>query len=213
MNHARRSSDKFKAKTPAGELIPERRAAGRDKDVKVITLYSGDYFVTDKPGHMIVTILGSCVAACMHDPVSRIGGMNHFLLPEGMENGVVNNGESARYGAYAMEQLINGIIALGGMKSRLEVKVFGGGNVINSSAMIGSRNVSFVRRFLKDEGLTISSEDLGDTYPRRLRYYPDTGKVMLLKLRRKEDMEVVNEEQTFAATLKSKPIEGGIELF
>lgn len=209
----RRSSDTQVLPPRKGNPAMERRAIDRDNSVDVVKLISGDCYVTDKPGQMIVTILGSCVAACMRDPVLKIGGMNHFLLPDTTDADVRSNGESARYGAYAMEQLVNGIIKLGGVKSRLEVKVFGGGNVINNSAMIGSRNVSFVRDFLKNEGLKIVSEDLGDTYPRRLRYYPDTGKVMLMKLRRKEDMEVVNEEQSFATTLKAKPVEGDIELF
>jgi len=191
----------------------DRRAPDRDESVRVIKLFSGDYYVTDKPGEMIVTILGSCVAACMRDPVTQIGGMKHFLLPDTPDESLKNSSEGARYGAYAMEQLINGIIKLGGNKSRLEVKVFGGGNVIESSAMIGSRNAEFVRAFLKDEGLKIVNEDLGDTYPRRLRYYPDTGKVMLMKLRRKEDYAVVDTERKFAKTLKEKPVEGSIELF
>ncbi len=203
----RRRSDHIDAATGKHE----RRADDRD-DVKTVTLFSGDYYVTDQPQQMIVTILGSCVAACMRDPVMKIGGMNHFLLPEGPDASM-RGSEGARYGAYAMEQLINGIIKLGGMKSRLEVKVFGGGNVIENSAMIGSRNIAFVRGFLRDEGLQIVSEDLGDTYPRRLRYYPDTGKVMLLKLKRKEDLAVVKKEVKFIHTLAEKPVEGSIELF
>lgn len=191
----------------------DRRGADRDPDVKVITLLSGDYYVTDKPQQMIVTILGSCVAACMRDPVMKIGGMNHFLLPDDPDLSFKHSNDATRYGAYAMEQLINGIIKLGGIKERLEVKVFGGGNVIQSSAMIGTHNVNFVRSFLKQEGLSIISEDLGDTYPRRLRYYPDTGKVMLLKLKRKEDFVVVDEEKDFIRALAAKPVEGSIDLF
>jgi chemotaxis protein CheD len=203
MIHQRRSSDR----------TGERRSADRDTQVRAVTLFSGDYFVTDQPRHMIMTILGSCVAACMHDPVTRVGGMNHFLLPESPDLNLRHGSDAARYGAYAMEQLINGIIKLGGVKSRLEVKVFGGGNVIDSSSMIGSRNIAFVRDFLESENLPILGEDLGDTYPRRLRYYPDTGKVMLLKLKRKEDQEVVKKETTFIHTLTARPVEGSIELF
>ncbi len=189
-----------------------RRAPDRDTPAKVTTLYSGDYYVTNQCDEMIVTILGSCVAACMHDPWAKVGGMNHFLLPDAKQSeGTIT--ESTRYGAFAMEQLINGIIALGGVKSRLEVKVFGGANVINNSSMIGSKNVAFVKSFLQREGLRISSQDLGETYPRRLRYYPASGKAMLLKLKRKEDMQIITEEQRFAQRLKTQSIEGGIELF
>ena len=197
----------------SSDIAHERRASDRDPNVKAITLISGDYYVTDKPNHMIVTILGSCVAACMRDPVMSIGGMNHFLLPDNPDLSLRHSDDATRYGAYAMEQLINGIIKLGGNKNRLEVKVFGGGNVIDNSAMIGSRNIAFVRAFLKKEGLAIAGEDLGDTYPRRLRYYPDSGKVMLLKLKRKEDREVIDKEANFAHTLQIKPVEGSIELF
>jgi len=185
-----------------------------EPNLKVTTLYSGDYYVTGKPHEMIVTILGSCVAACLYDPIARVGGMNHFLLPDtGGNNGDGSAGESTRYGAFAMEQLINGILKLGGQKNRLEVKVFGGANVINNSAMIGSKNVDFIRSFLKKEGLAITSSDLGGDYPRRLRFHPDNGKTLLLKLARKSDMAVVDEEQKFVTALKSKPVEGDIELF
>jgi chemotaxis protein CheD len=212
-NQRRRSSDRVIVKTPDGAPIPERRAQDRDRPSKVTTLYSGDYYVTGNPGEMIVTILGSCVAACLHDPVAKVGGMNHFLLPDSGESNLAAPTESARYGVFAMEQLINGMLKLGALKSRIEVKVFGGANVINNSSMIGSKNVAFVRQFLKKEGLNITSSDLGHDYPRRVRFYPDTGKALLLKLHRKEDMLVVDEEKRFAESLKVKPVEGGIELF
>lgn len=188
----------------------ERRAgAPVDDGLKHVKLISGDCYATDKPGEVITTILGSCIAACIRDPVVKVGGMNHFLLPDASGNA----GESTRYGAFAMEQLINSILKFGGLKSRLEVKVFGGANVIDSSAMIGEKNVIFIREFLSREGLRISSEDLGDTYPRRVHYYPDTGKVMLRKLQRREDMAVVEDERRFAKSLVQKPIEGDIDLF
>lgn len=212
LHQHRRSTDHVSMNGPQEQLIHERRGKDRDTHAKVTTLYSGGYYVTDTPGEMIVTILGSCVAACMHDPIARVGGMNHFLLPDsGSTSGNVT--ESTRYGAFAMEQLINGILKRGGIKSRLEVKIFGGANVINNSSMIGSKNVAFVQEFLRREGLAISGQDLGQDYPRRLRYYPDTGKVMLLKLKRKEDMAAIAEEERFAKSLKAKPIEGDIELF
>lgn len=199
-------------------MIAERRhPEAHDSHLKVTTLYSGDYYVTNKPNEMIVTILGSCVAACLYDPIAKVGGMNHFLLPDtGWNSGgnvLDGMGESTRYGAFAMEQLINGILKLGGLKNRLEVKVFGGANVTDNSSMIGSKNVVFVRDFLKREGLRITSSDLGGDYPRRVRFYPDTGKAMLLKLTRRADLAVVDEEKKFANVLKLKPIEGYIELF
>ncbi len=112
-----------------------------------------------------------------------------------------------------MESLINGILKAGGQKSRFEVKVFGGGNVINNSARIGSKNAKFIREFLQKEGFRITSEDLEGDHPRRLHYYPDTGKVMMRLLKRKEDMVVVEEEAKYKNRIITKPIESDIELF
>lgn len=178
----------------------------------VVKIFSGDFYVSTQPDEMLATILGSCVAACVRDPVARIGGMNHFLLP-GNDSMVATASDAARYGMFAMESLINGILKAGGRKDRLEFKVFGGGNVINNSARIGSKNAQFIRDFLKREGFKITSEDLEGDQPRRIHYYPDTGKVMMRKLNRKEDMLVVEEETRYTRQISSKPVEGDIDLF
>lgn len=179
---------------------------------RIIKIFSGDWHVSTQPGDMLATILGSCVSACIRDPMMKVGGMNHFLLPG--EDMVVNElSDAARYGVFAMEQLINGILKAGGRKDRLEVKVFGGGNVINNSARIGSKNAAFIRQFLKSEGLKIASEDLEGDLPRRIHYFPDTGKVLMKKLHRKEDMRVVEEENRYRNTIVAKPVEGEIDLF
>ena len=176
-----------------------------------VKLISGDCYVSEK-GEILDTILGSCIAACIRDPILRVGGMNHFLLP-GSETMVTKLSDAARYGVFAMEQLINGLLKIGAQKERLEVKVFGGGNVINNSARIGSKNAEFVRHFLEDEGLKIISEDLEGDVPRRVHYYTDTGKVLLKKLSRKEDMGVLEEEKRYSNKLITRPIEGAIDLF
>lgn len=207
----RRRADRITI-SKGNEEFGDRRHFDRASNQHVIKVYSGDCFVTTEPEHMLVTILGSCVAACIRDPLMGIGGMNHFLLPETRDAEGLSS-ESTRYGAFAMEKLINEILKRGGSKSRLEVKVFGGGNVIDSSAMIGDKNVKFVLSFLTKEGLRISSQDLGGDYPRRVHYYPDTGKVMMRALRRKEDMKIVEEEKKYASTLLQKPVEGEIDLF
>ena len=178
----------------------------------VVKIFSGDWYVSTHPNEMLVTILGSCVSACIRDPKAGVGGMNHFLLP-GNDMMVAPHSEAARYGLFAMESLLNEIFKAGGRKERLEIKVFGGGNVINNSARIGSKNAAFIRQFLKVEGYRIASEDLEGDFPRRIHYLPDTGKVMLRKLRRKEDMVVVQEEAKFTRTITSKPVEGDIDLF
>jgi chemotaxis protein CheD len=178
-----------------------------------VKIFSGDCYSTNKPGEVLVTVLGSCIACCMRDPIAKVGGMNHFLLPDGSNALEAPN----RYGAYAMEQLINDMLKKGAMKSRLEIKVFGGGNVIKSSAMIGDKNVNFVREYLKQEDLRISQEDLGGTSPRRIHYYPESGKVMMRKINREDELrKVEREESQYHKKIiinANKETEGDIELF
>ncbi len=174
----------------------------------VIKIFSGGCYVTNKKREVIVTILGSCISACMRDPLTGIGGMNHFLLPEGD-----GTGQGMRFGSFAMEQLINELMKLGANKSRLQLKLFGGGNVLKNMTDIGAKNIKFVHEFLASEGLPIAAEDMGGPFPRRIHYYPDTGKVRMRKLQRKEDMAVADEEKTYFTSISKKPVEGDIELF
>lgn len=180
--------------------------------VTVIKIFSGDWYVSTSKDEMVSTILGSCVSACIRDPHIGVGGMNHFLLPgdKTMDN---KHSDAARYGMFAMERLINGIMKAGGNKERLEVKVFGGGNVTRNSARIGSRNAEFIRDFLRKEGLRKVSEDLEGEHPRRVHYYPSTGKVMMRLLLRKDDLVVAQEEYFYERGIMNKPIAGDIELF
>ncbi len=181
---------------------------GRD----VVKIFSGDWHVSTSHNEMLATILGSCIAACIRDPILGIGGMNHFLLP-GDENTITENSTATRYGVFAMETLINGILKAGGRKDRLEVKVFGGGNVTNNSIRIGSKNSAFIREFLAREGFTILSEDLEGDLPRRVHYFPDTGKVMMRRLSRKEDLAIVEEEKQYNTRISTAPVEGEVDLF
>lgn len=199
---------------PLIHMVERRDPAGRGPghDRKSITVFSGDWRVTANPEEMLVTILGSCVAACIHDPVAKVGGMNHFLLP-GDDSVVAQTSDAARYGVFAMENLINGLLKAGARKERMEVKVFGGGNVIKNSQRIGSKNAAFIRTFLKREGFKISGEDLEGDLPRRIHFFPDTGKVMMRKLHRKEDMRVIEEENRYRKTIATAPVEGEIDLF
>jgi chemotaxis protein CheD len=182
-------------------------------DTRVIKVFAGDCYVTDRIGEMMVTVLGSCISVCIRDPIARVGGMNHFLLPDSV--GAAD--APMRYGAYSMEKLINDILKMGGRKQRLEIKVFGGGNVIESSAMIGDKNVKFIRDYLEAEGLKIAQQDVGGTSPRRIHYYPDSGRVMMRKINKKEEVaSVEKEERTYSRKL-AKSVEqeesGGAELF
>jgi chemotaxis protein CheD len=152
----------------------------------VARVLPGEYYVTEKD-EVISTVLGSCVSACICDPELKIGGINHFLLPES-EGGAFlgRKGEADlvhRYGNFAMESLINDILSMGGSKSRLQVKIFGGGKILDAMTDIGKRNIDFVRSYLCAAGLQIVSEDVGDNCPRKVNYYPATGLVRIKKLR------------------------------
>jgi len=178
-------------------------------------LLPGEYYVT-MHGELIVTVLGSCVSACIRDKVFGIGGMNHFMLPIEAEGGSTNatwNSEATRYGNYAMEALINDILKAGGRKENLEIKVFGGANVLGTTSNVGERNIQFVRTFIATEGYEIASESLGDVYPRKLQYNPQTGKVRMKKLRELHNNTIIERETTYRDTLKNEPIAGEIDLF
>lgn len=181
------------------------------ENIMEVKLFSGEWYVT-KQNILLSTILGSCVSACIRDPLAGVGGMNHFLLPGNGEQDS-KAADAARYGVFAMENLINGILGQGGRKDRLEIKVFGGGNVINNSSQIGSKNAEFIRSFLHKEGLAIASQDLEGDYPRRINYYPQSGKLMMRQLKRREDLYVAEIEKRYSKEISSKPIEGKIELF
>lgn len=152
---------------------------------------------------MITTVLGSCVAACVRDPVTGVGGMNHFMLPEGDASSPAS--ATMRYGAFAMEVLINEVLKAGAARERLESKVFGGGAVLSAMQQmnIGERNARFVLDYLKTEGIRVLAQDLGDIHARRIHYFPRTGKVLVRKMvshRRAEEL-IAQREVEVARTL------------
>ncbi len=131
----------------------------------------GSHQVSGDPSVVFSTILGSCVAACIRDPLIGVGGMNHFLLPEAPGGGAGDR----RYGAQAMELLINGLLSMGARRDRLEAKVFGGARMTASFNDIGGKNAEFVRRFLLEDGIPIISESMGGALARRIHFTPSTG--------------------------------------
>ncbi len=141
-----------------------------------VKILPGEYFVYDED-ILIMTTLGSCIAACLWDRQAKVGGMNHFMLPEG-ESG------SGRYGSYAMELLINEMMKRGATRSTMEAKVFGGGQVIAgmNSMNVGERNTAFVIDYLKTERIPIMSKDVLDIYPRKVCFLPASGKAMVKRL-------------------------------
>ena len=141
----------------------------------------GEFYVTGRD-MLLVTVLGSCVAACIRDRGAGVGGMNHFMLPEGGDD--AKGSESARYGAYAMEVLVNELLKRGARRERLEAKVFGGGAVVSgmNTINIGERNTSFVLDYLRTERITVVSKDVLDIFPRKVCFLPKSGKAMVKRL-------------------------------
>lgn len=177
----------------------------------------GEFYVT-RHDEMIVTVLGSCVSACVRDPVSGIGGMNHFMLPGNGRNapegwGGKSGEPSARYGVYAMERLINEILKNGGFRKHLEVKIVGGGRILAHMTDIGQRNIEFVQEFIRTEGFKLLAADLGDIYPRKVYYFQGSGKMRVKKLRTLHNATIVERENNYQQDLARKPVEGDITLF
>jgi chemotaxis protein CheD len=186
----------------------------RTFDCEAAKILPGEYYFTKKP-MLIVTVLGSCVAACVRDRVSGIGGMNHFMLPDGSGDARNPTSASMRYGAYAMEVLINELLKAGARRENLEAKVFGGGNVLRgfTAINVGERNAQFVRDFLRAEKIRIVAEDLNDVHPRKVYYFPATGRVLVKKLKQLNNYTLVRREQDYASRLKTSAVSGEIDLF
>ena len=175
-----------------------------------INLLPGEFYTTQSD-QMIMTILGSCVSACVRDVKKGIGGMNHFLLAKPSDS---LSSPSARYGSYAMECLINDILRRGGQRENLEIKIFGGSDLINSSVKIGSKNCDFIKTYLRNEGFKVSAEDLGGARPRRIYYWPFTGRLVRAVLPNQTQSKILAEEQRYSKTLEKKEEKHGeIELF
>jgi chemotaxis protein CheD len=181
-------------------------------DSQAAKVLPGEYYVTRR-NMLLVTVLGSCVAACIRDVDSGVGGMNHFMLPEEAGGSVVSS--SARYGTFAMEVLINHLQKLGVRRNRMEAKVFGGGAVMESlvSSNVGTRNAEFVLEFLKTEKIPIVAKDLLDSYPRKVYFFPQTGQVLVRKLHRVHNDTLFTREKEYRSRLSRVNVEGDIELF
>lgn len=174
----------------------------------------GEYYFTGKE-MLIVTVLGSCVAACIRDRVTGMGGMNHFMLPDSGNDADSPLSASMRYGAYAMEVLINQLLKAGARRENMEAKVFGGGNVLRgfTTINVGERNAQFVREYLRAENMRVVAEDLNDVHPRKVYFFPRTGKVLVKKLKQLNNYTLVKREQDYASRLKTTAVGGDVELF
>jgi chemotaxis protein CheD len=173
-----------------------------------VKILPGEYFVHDED-MLVMTTLGSCIAACLWDRNARVGGMNHFMLPEGA-------GDSGRYGSYAMELLINELMKRGANRMTLEAKVFGGGQVISgmNTMNVGERNTQFVMDYLKTERIPVMSKDVMDVYPRKVCFLPHSGKAMVKRLAPSNPEALLAQDR--AAAQKAVPVAtggGSVDLF
>jgi chemotaxis protein CheD len=182
----------------------------RHFDIDAAKIGPGEYYITQRD-MMIVTVLGSCVSACMRDPVAKVGGMNHFMLPDRDVVGPLS--ASARYGAYAMEVLINQLFALGAKRERLEAKVFGAARVLPGMSDIGERNAAFAIDYLKRESIRVLAEDLGSTEPCKIYFFAQTGRVMLKRLKSLRNDTIVKRERDYAKRLDKISSGGTADLF
>jgi chemotaxis protein CheD len=205
------------AKQIVPQALPGFEGIRRYRDQRgqiVAKLLPGDFYVT-REEEVLDTVLGSCVSACIRNPKLRIGGMNHFMLPRpsGRAGDTWESlaGRATRYGSASMEHLINRILSAGGTRADLEVKIFGGGKVLSALSDIGQHNVIFVRDFLKQEGLSVSSEDVGSDYPRHVQYFPMSGRVRVRSLTPRAD--IATQEQQFLKRIETTPVAGEIDLF
>jgi len=177
----------------------------------------GQYYVSNND-ELIATVLGSCVSVCAYDRVAGIGGMNHFMLPLYTDNHKAAWGDTVisaetRYGNFAMEHMINDIIKHGGVKSRLEVKVIGGGRVMEKMTDVGLRNISFIYSYIANERLKLVSEDVGDKYPRKVLFHVKTGKVKVRKLKKVNNTTLLERDQKYIKDLNSSQLDGSVDLF
>jgi chemotaxis receptor (MCP) glutamine deamidase CheD len=191
-----------------GSLLPQEL----DSEIARITINIGGLRTSRQP-MLLDTVLGSCIAACLYDPVLGIGGMNHFMLPEGVDS---DNPTSARYGVYAMEMLITELMKMGAERRRFQAKVFGGGHVLKireSLTGVPQRNIEFVRKFLETEQIPVVREDVGGYQPRRVLFHTHTGKVFLKYLGNNEAERTAEEEAVYLISLKKQKLDGDVTLF
>lgn len=178
----------------------------------------GQYYVT-RNDEAVATVLGSCISACIRDTALNVGGVNHFMLPENSGASAGDkwldpeNGLATRYGSHAMESLINELLKLGARRDRFEIKLFGAGRILASATDVGASNIAFIRNYLNVEGLRAAAEDLGDIFPRRIIYFPATGKVLVRRLKPLEATAIADRERKYLATLAAQDQSGDVELF
>jgi chemotaxis protein CheD len=160
-----------------------------------VQITQGDAYVSADPKDVLTTVLGSCIAACIRDPKAGVGGMNHFLVPDGAGR----DADARRFGVNAMEILINSLLQQGAQRHRLEAKLFGGASVIAGLSDVGAANAAFAERYLADEGIAHVGGHLRGFHPRRIQYWPVSGRARQLALPKAETLAVARRETAAAA--------------
>lgn len=196
-------------------------ATGKDSRELYFDSYFGLHAAKIGPGELyaskrnilIVTVLGSCVSACLMDPVAHIGGMNHFMLPDRAGNTTLLS-EPARYGAHAMEMLINNLLSMGARRERLEAKVFGAGRVLAGLSDVGARNAEFALEYLERERIPVKASDVGGEHARKVYLFVETGRVLVKEIKHLRNDTVISRERAYAVEIGGKRVAGGdVELF
>jgi chemotaxis protein CheD len=204
--------------SPLDKLMPPEHVGPRlhyDNRLNAIMVWvcQGEFYVSTNSREVLTTILGSCIAVCIRDPETGFGGMNHFLLPEDTKINPGLPGLQLRYGSFSIERLINVLVSYGARREKLEIKVFGGANVIRGTSNIGHRNADFVEQYFKREGLTIAAKHLRGHTPRRVRYFPSTGVVHMSECGSDTAAEFLRNESRLPLEAEVVRKAGEVEIF
>ncbi|WP_319379949.1 chemoreceptor glutamine deamidase CheD [Thiomicrorhabdus sp.] len=191
-----------------------QRSTDPVEGIETVKILPGEFYVT-RANERIETVLGSCISACVRDPIAGVGGMNHFMLPvdRKLNQSPAELSDANRYGNYAMENLVNALLAIGARRNRLEFKLFGGGRIMGAMNNIGWYNIGFAFDYVYTEGFNLVSQDIGDIYPRKVLYYPADGRVRVRRLNAMHNRSLAEQENNYIHHIESKPIEGDVELF
>jgi chemotaxis protein CheD len=196
------------------EVLSPNLYFDKNFEIEAVKILPGEYYVTTRD-MALVTVLGSCVAACIYDRSLGVGGMNHFMLPDEKRDGGNILSASTRYGVYAMEIMINELLKMGAKRSNLEAKVFGGGNVLRGFTVnnVGQSNATFVVDYLHKESIKVVAQDLLDIYPRKVYYFPRSCRVLVKQLRGVHNDTIIEREQAYSSRIKMADVQGDVELF
>jgi len=191
----------------------------KQREMVVAKILPGEFYMTID-NIAIATTLGSCISACIWDCRVKIGGMNHFMLPATDKEAHEVNwgqrekvGDATRYGNFAMEHLINTILRCGGRRNNLKVKLFGGGKILTQMSDVGQRNIDFVYGYLAQENIAIESTDLGDVYPRKVLFEPNSGRAFVKRLDNLHNDTIVRRETDYRSQINVEDVDGDVELF